>query len=63
MATSTDGSQGCTNLLPREMEQTVLAGIIGYGAELYIDDCIVYGPTEEELLSNLEGGILAIQGI
>ena len=34
--------------------QTVLAGIIGYGAELYIDDYIVDIETEEDFLAYLE---------
>jgi hypothetical protein len=37
----------------REMSNTVLGGLIEYGVELYIDDCIVYGGTEEELVQNL----------
>jgi len=48
------GLKGAPTYFQREMAQTVLAGIIGYGAELYIDDCIVYGKTEEEFLANLE---------
>ena len=48
------GLKGAPTYFQREMAQTVLAGIIGYGAELYIDDCIVYGETEEEFLANLE---------
>ena len=48
------GLKGAPTYFQREMAQTVLAGIIGYGAELYIDDCIVYGKTEEEFLHNLE---------
>ena len=48
------GLKGAPTDFQREMAQTVLAGIIGYGAELYIDDCIVYGVTEKEFLSNLE---------
>ncbi len=48
------GLKGAPTYFQREMAQTVLAGIIGYGAELYIDDCIVYGATEEGFLSNLE---------
>ena len=40
------GLKGAPTYFQREMAQTVLAGIIGYGAELYIDDCIVYGATE-----------------
>jgi hypothetical protein len=30
------------------MSQTVLGGLLGYDVELYLDDCIVYGHTEDE---------------
>jgi len=36
------------------MSQTVLGGLIGYGVELYLDDCIVYGQTEEDFKLNLK---------
>ncbi len=36
------------------MSATVLGGLIGHGVELYIDDCIVYGATEEEFKNNLQ---------
>ncbi len=33
---------------------TVLRGLLGYGVDLYLDDVIVYGSTEEEFLENLK---------
>jgi hypothetical protein len=39
--------KGAPTYFQREIAQTVLTGIIGYGTELYIDDCIVYGAKEE----------------
>ena len=37
------GLKGAPSYFQREMSQTVLGGLIGYGVELYLDDCIVYG--------------------
>jgi hypothetical protein len=48
------GLKGAPSYFQREMSQTVLGGLIGYGVELYLDDCIVYGQTEEEFKLNLK---------
>jgi hypothetical protein len=47
------GLKGAPSYFQREMSQTVLGGLLGYGVELYFDDCIVYGQTEDEFNLNL----------
>ena len=54
MGPCSHGTKGRPVVLQREMSQMVLGGLIGYGVELYLDDCIVYGQTEEEFKLNLK---------
>jgi len=48
------GLKGAPTYFQREMSLSVLGGLLGHGVELYIDDCIVYGATEEEFKKNLK---------
>jgi len=48
------GLKGAPSYFQRELSMTVLKGLLGYGVELYLDDVIVYGSTEEEFLDNLK---------
>ncbi len=45
------GLKGAPTYFQREMSLSVLGGLLGHGVELYIDDFIVYGATEEESCS------------
>jgi len=47
------GLKGAPTYFQREMSLSVLGGLLGHGVELYLDDCIVYGATEEEFKANL----------
>ena len=47
------GLKGAPTYFQREMSISVLGGLLGWGVELYLDDCIVYGAYEEEFKSNL----------
>jgi len=38
----------------QQMQSVVLEGLVGQICELYIDDIIIYGSTEQEFLTNLE---------
>jgi hypothetical protein len=49
------GLKGAPTYFQREMSMSVLGGLLGHGVELYLDDCIVYGATEEEFKTNLRG--------
>jgi hypothetical protein len=48
------GLKEAPSYFQRELSMTVLKGLLGYGVELYLDDVIVYGSTEEEFLDNLK---------
>ena len=47
------GLKGAPSYFQREISRRVLGGLNGVDCELYIDDCIVYGRTEEEFLQRL----------
>ena len=47
------GQMNAGNHFQQQMATKVLAGYIYHICELYIDDCIVYGDTEEEFLANV----------
>ena len=53
MEESAYGTQRAPTYFQREMSLSVLGGLLGHGVELYLDDCIVYGATEEEFKANL----------
>ncbi len=38
----------------QQMQQVVLAGLVGSICEVYIDDIIIHGSTEDEFITNLE---------
>ena len=47
------GPQNAPSWYQQLMAGEVLAGILYIICEIYVDDCIVYGDTEEEFLKNL----------
>lgn len=48
------GLKGAPSYFQRVMSTHVLGGLINVICELYLDDLIIYGSTEEEFLANLE---------
>ena len=52
-----EGSYGTQGGAPtyflREMSLSVLGGLLGHVVEFYLDDCIVYGATEEDFKAYL----------
>jgi len=48
------GLKGAPNYFQRELSTQVLGGLMGNTCELYIDDLIVYGSTEEDFLERLD---------
>ena len=54
MGSGTYGLEGRSILFPTGNVSNSPAGeLIGYGVELYLDDCIVFGETVEEFALNL----------
>ena len=47
------GLKGAPSYFQREVAK-ILAGLIGSICELYLDDLIVFGETEEEFMTNLK---------
>ncbi len=47
------GLKGAPSYFQQQMAQTVLCGLIYQILELYLDDIIVYGTTEDEYIDNL----------
>jgi hypothetical protein len=47
------GLKGAPAYFQREISRRVLGGLTGIDCELYINDCIVHGHTEEEFLTRL----------
>ena len=48
------GLKGAPNYFQRELSNQVLGGLLGHACELYVDDLIIFGSTEEEFLDRLE---------
>ena len=48
------GLKGAPNYFQRELSAQVLGSLMGNTCELYIDDLIVYGSTEEDFLERLD---------
>jgi hypothetical protein len=48
------GLKSAPSYFQQQMQSVVLSGLVGEICELYIDDIIIYGKTEEEFLANLE---------
>lgn len=48
------GLKGAPGYFQSQLAETVLKGLKGSICELYIDDDIVWGHTEEELVANTE---------
>ena len=48
------GLKGAPSYFQALIAQTVLRGLIGHVCELYIDDILVYGSSDEEYFTNLE---------
>jgi len=55
------GLKGAPNYFQKEISTTVLGTLIGIICELYIDDLIIFGKTEEEFLINLEKVLMRLQ--
>jgi hypothetical protein len=55
------GLAGAPSYFQREMTTKVLRGLIGSVCEVYLDDIIVYGTTQEEFLSNLAQVLKALE--
>ena len=47
------GLKGAPSFFQSEMAQTVLGGLTHHILELYLDDIIVYGTSEDEYVDNL----------
>lgn len=47
------GLTGAGSFFQRSLSTRVLKGLIGNGVELYLDDCLVYAPTQAEYLERL----------
>jgi hypothetical protein len=48
------GLKGAPSYFQREIASRVLAGYLGTFCELYLDDLIIFGDTEEEFADNVE---------
>ena len=48
------GLKGAPAYFQRVMSINLLGDLLSYGVENHLDDCVVYGSTEEEFLSNLK---------
>jgi hypothetical protein len=46
------GLKGAPSYFQRQMQDVVLSGLVGHICEIYIDDVIIYGTTEEEFIKN-----------
>ena len=55
------GLKGAAAYFQQILATIVLVGLIHVVCALYIDDCIVYGDSEEEFVSNLEKVLQAFQ--
>jgi hypothetical protein len=55
------GLKGAPSYFQHAMATVVLAGLIGYICECYLDDIIVHGKTEDEYLENLEKVLKALK--
>lgn len=55
------GLTGAPSYFQREMTTKVLRGLIGSVCEVYLDDIIVYGTTQEEFLNNLAQVLKALE--
>ena len=55
------GLKGAAAYFQQILATIVLVGLIHVVCALYIDDCIVYGDSEEEFVSNLEKVLQAVQ--
>ena len=52
--------KGAPSHFQREVS-SILTGLIGFLCELYLDDLIIYGSSEEEFLTNLENVLERLQ--
>ena len=55
------GLKGAPSYFQRMMATIVLAGLVERVCEVYLDDIIIYGRTEEEYLTNLETVLKALE--
>ena len=55
------GLKGAPSYFQREIANTVLGGLLGVKCELYLDDLIIFGESEEEFCSNLDEVLAALE--